>query len=238
MPTNQTSSSIRGKALRITRLDACGNIAYGEKASLVTDGFITINFAAEREDGEETNQKNANGKLCIVDKAPAQLKRVTAEMEFCGVNPELASMITGQPVILNAAGDAVGVPIGDTIEAFFALEVWADIPGAACGIQGARPYFYYCIPFMGAGVFGDFTIEESAATFSMTAESKAPNGWGNGPYDVDLDEEGNPAPLFQPIKSSDHLWPQRVYVAPPEVTEGAVELVDPSDSGDESDENP
>ena len=236
MPANQTSSSIRGKALRITKLDACGNIVYGAKSTLVTDGFIKIDLKAEREDGEETNQKNANGKLCVVDKAPAQLKYVTAEMEFCGVNPELASMITGQPVILNAAGDAVGVPIGETVEAFFALEVWSDIPGAACGIAGVRPYFYYVLPYLTGGVFGDFTIEEKAATFSMTSETRAPNAWGSGPYDVDLDAGDPladpvvapaPAPLFQPIRPTDHLWPQRVYVAPPAPTAGAVALATP-----------
>ncbi|MFT4086135.1 MAG: hypothetical protein QM658_03120 [Gordonia sp. (in: high G+C Gram-positive bacteria)] len=229
MPTNQTSSSIRGKALRITKLDACGGIVYGTKSSLVTDGFIKIDLKQEKEDGEETNQKNANGKLCIVDKAPPQLKYMGAEMEFCGVNPEMASMITGQPVILNAAGDAVGVPIGETIESWFALEVWADIPGAACGSGGARPYFYYVLPFMTNGTFGDFTIEEKAATFSMTAETRAPNAWGKGPYKVDLDDSATPvpAPLFQPVRPTDHLWPQRVYVAPPAPTAGAVALTAP-----------
>lgn len=231
MPGNLESKSIRGKALRVTKLDACGGIVYGTKSTLVTDGFIKIDLKAEREDGEETNQKNANGKLCIVDKAPPQLKYMTAEMQFCGVNPELASMITGQPVILNAAGDAVGVPIGETVEANFALEVWADIPGAAC-VDGAKPYFYYLLPYMTNGMFGDFTIEEAAATFTMTGETRAPNTWGVGPYDVDLDAGAvgppvvppAPAPLHTAVRTTDHLHPQRVYVAPPTPTAGAVAL--------------
>ena len=227
MPSNKVSSSIRGKKLRITKLDFCGSVVYGTKSTLVTDGFIKIDLSAEREDGEETNLKNANGKLCVVDKAPAQLKYYTAEMEFCGVDPELATLVTGQPTILNAAGDSVGVGVGETVESFFALEVWADIPGAACGVGGLRPYFYYVTPFMTGGVFGDFTIEEAAATFSMTAETRAPNNWGAGPYDVDLDNSSTPvaAGLFSPILPTDHLRAQRVEVPPPAVTVGAVALV-------------
>lgn len=228
MPSNVESASIRGKALRVTKLDYCGLPVVGAKSTLVTDGFIKIDVKAEKEDGEETNQKNANGKLCIVDKAPPQLKYMTAEMEFCKVNPELATLLTGQPTILNAAGDAVGISIGETVEAFFALEVWSDIPGGAC-VGGRRPYLLYVLPFMTNGSFGDFTVEEKAATFTMTGETRANNQWGAGPYEVDLDNASTPAEagLFAPILPTEHLRLQRVEVAPPTPTAGAVALPSP-----------
>lgn len=222
MPTN-CWPSIRGLAMRVTKVDACGNPVAGPKSSLISDGFISISLSPQYEDGEETRTKNAAGLICINDKADDQLVRFEVEASLCGVNPDLFTLVTGQAVVLNAAGDAVGNRFsGTTISTGYALEVWTDIPSAACE-SGDQPFGYFLLPFLKGGRIGDFTIEEAAANFTLTSSTRQGSGWGVGPYDVVMNEGAGagpavPGPLVEAIGSKDHFHMEQTTVAPPTVT--------------------
>ena len=58
-------NSLKGRVIRITRLDNCGVPVVGACSSIVTAGFITLGFAPEVEAGDEYTQKNAWGDFCI-----------------------------------------------------------------------------------------------------------------------------------------------------------------------------
>ncbi|NMO00825.1 hypothetical protein HH308_06310 [Gordonia sp. TBRC 11910] len=222
--------SIRGLAMRLTKVDSCGAPIVGPKSTIESDGYVSAKVTLEYEDGESTNQKNAAGKLCVVDQAPAQLKNASVELAFCGVNPDLLVMTTGQDLVVDEAGNGVGVSIGDpTFDAFWALEMWSDVPGAACG-AGARPFGYFLLPFFTAAKLGDFTIEEKLANFSVTATTKRGNGWGVGPYDVTLQPAVAPAlpapgPLLTALSADKHLHMQEVKVPPPTTLECAAKAL-------------
>jgi hypothetical protein len=101
---------------------------------------------------------------------------------------------TGQSVILDpVSGDAIGFSVSTSADACaqgFALEAWTGAPGAACGTAGAVTLGYILLPFVQGGVFGDFTIENGAISFSVTgAVTKDGAAWGAGPYGV---EDGAP----------------------------------------------
>lgn len=177
--------SIRGEALRVTKLDSCGAPVLGPKSTLATDGFVSVALSPQYEDGEETTLKNAAGRIFVQDKADDQLKYFQVEIKLTGVNPDLFALILGQPIVLDADGNAVGVRIGQTISTNFALEVWTDIPGAVC--VGDKPYGYFLAAYLHGGRLADFTIENALADFTIqNAITVAPSPWGVGPYDVDL----------------------------------------------------
>ncbi|WP_062368045.1 hypothetical protein ACK8HH_17125 [Gordonia sp. LUNF6] len=226
MPNN-VWPSIHAKIMRLTKLDSCGQPITGasNKSMLVTKGIVKISITAETEDGEDTVKKNGNGEICVQHKDPDQIKYLAPEIEFCGVDPEAWSMITGQPLVLDGAGDAAGIKISSApIEANFALEVWTDVPGAACGAGGNQPFGYFLLPFVGSGKVGDIELSVSAAEFTLSAQTKPGTGWGVGPYAVVRDEDNAAVPLLEALTPQDHAIMQTVTVAPPTPTDGAVEL--------------
>ena len=226
---NQTWPSIHAKKMRLTKLDDCGAPVIGTKSTLVTSGIVKISLSAEYEDGEETTKKNGDGKICVQNKDPDQLKYLSPEIEFCGVDPEAYSMITGMPLVLDAATtpNPVGVKFGSyDVDANFALEVWTDIPGAGCG-AGAKPYGYWALPFIGSGRLGDIDLEVGAASFTLSAQTKGGTGWGVGPYD-DIQMTGGvtpaPGPLLEALTDKDHLVFFQTTCPPPVDTAGAIAL--------------
>lgn len=214
---------VLGKRLRVTEQDACGGVTPGTSMQLVTDGFITITLSSEVEEGTEIMVRNAAGQLCVNEKMADSFKRFTAEIEFCGVNPSLLAMVSNAEPYEDHAGDVAGftVPEGE-ISKKFGLELWTGLSGQAClpGGAGEEASGYMLLPFMQAGVLGDITIDgENAVTFSLTGSyTKGGNAWGVGPYDVLLDETGDPAKLPTALDPYDHLLLIDTALAPPPVS--------------------
>lgn len=125
-------SIVRGKRVRVTRLDACGAYPVPTTAnSLVTSsGFISVAYEMDFEDGDEHIQKNANGDLCINDRSCDQFKRVMVTISFCNVDPDLFSLITGGTLEVDSSGINVGFRISENGTCTnFALELWAGVDG-------------------------------------------------------------------------------------------------------------
>lgn len=179
---------VLGKRLRVTQLNNCGVAVPTTGLNVVTDGFVTVTLSSEVEDGVEIIQKNASGNLCVNEKRSDSFKRFTVEIEFCGVNPSLLSMVSVAKAYADYAGDVAGFTVGEgAIDKNFALELWTGLSGQAClPGQTGEASGYLLLPYVGAGVLGDITIDgENAVTFSLTgAATKGGNQWGRGPYNV------------------------------------------------------
>lgn len=220
---------IRSHVVRATKLDNCGAPVVGPKSTLVTDGHISIKLSPQYEDGEETNQKNAAGKLIVVDKAIDQLKYYNVEISFARVDPDLFNIVTSQPIVLDHSGAASGIRIGAAVNTNVGLETWSDVPGTACGEEGKR-YGYFALPWVKDGRLGDFSLENALATFTITGRTERNSQWGKGPYDVVLNAPVAPATaptpgkLLTAIAADQHLHMEPTVVAPPAPTAGAVPL--------------
>ena len=95
MATQENTSSIQGVGVRITRLDANGNLLNGPGDSYTTHAFMRVSFAPEYEEGDEIIEKSANGAVCITYKSPDTLKRTTMEIAICEPDPELTNLLSG-----------------------------------------------------------------------------------------------------------------------------------------------
>jgi hypothetical protein len=242
MPTPTSFPLVRGHAMRVTALDGCGLPDYGADNMAVSEGFVSVALTANVNEPEEIVVTNANGKTCVRDTGSPEFQGYTAEITFCDVTPCLFSLITGQPVVLDAAGEAAGFRMNSSINLTgkaFGLEVWMGVPGVACS-GDAGSYGYLLLPFLTGGVVGDFTIENAAITFTITgAITKEGNNWDVGPYNVTMDVTGLiPSPLPDPLDPDDHLYVIYTEVAPPAPTDGCAALVDPSPSAPLEGESP
>lgn len=223
MPTKQFPS-VRGRRARVTRLDNCGAPLVGPRSVGVTDGFVTIDYAAVYAEAEEIEQRNASGGIAFADQPKPQLKWYTAAIAFTGVDPSVLNLVTGQEIVTDADANEVGLRISsDLVTANFALEVWTDIPGQLCQ-DGDEQFGYFLLPFVVNGVLGDFQIANAALNLTVSGRTQEGSQWGVGPYDIVQDDEGVAGPLLQPFGPRDHLHLQVVDVVPPEAYVGTQPL--------------
>lgn len=222
MPTHQFTP-VLGKRYRVVSLDDCGRVT-PESQYLVGDGFVTVTLSSEVEEGSEILKRKFTGALCVNEKMSDSFKRFTLETEFCGVNPDLLSIMTNAVPYSDAAGDVAGftVPEG-AIDKAFALELWMGLSGQACGEDAEEASGYLLLPFVQAGVMGNIELGgEDAVTFSMTgAYTKGGNGWGTGPFDVVFGADQVPSPLPTALDPLDHLLLMDTGLAVPEITDEA-----------------
>ena len=212
-----------GKRLRATELDMCGAVVPGTSQQVVTDGFITVTISSETEDGNSILVRNASGAICVNERMADSFLRFTVEVEFCGVNPDLLSIVSNAEPYEDAAGDVAGFTVGEgELTKAFALELWMGMAGQACAPgQTGEASAYLLLPYVRSGVLGDITIDgENQVTFSITnSYTVGGNDWGVGPYDVVFNDEETPAPAPLPtaIDAYDHLLLVDTAVAPPPV---------------------
>lgn len=227
MPT-ECFAQVRGSVIRATRLDSCGVPDPGASAVVVSKRISTVTIDEVTDEGTNVRERNFADELCVVDDAFTQVIGYTADVALCGVDPDLVSLLTGQPVVKNAAGDIVGFDAKTNIDldSFgFALEVWSRLAGSACAPSGYRKWGYTVFPFLKGGRLGGFSFENGAVQFTISgAQTRDGSGWGVGPFDVDRDETGLPSPLHTPL--DDRLAYRNIVVTldPPEASCGAFAL--------------
>lgn len=226
-------SFLRGKRMRATLLNAASQPLVGDSSVVTTKGFITLSMTSNIEEGESINVVNAGGESCVTEAATPTWNGVSAEAEFCDVDFALFEILTGQEVVLDSDGRAIGITEStdiDMTDVKFALEVWLGANSSAAPSAGSQGrYGYVLLPNLSGGVIGDVTIENGAINFTITGMSTR-NGaaWGAGPHRVEL-VNGVPSVLSTPLKANDHRRIMQVEVAPPEIYEGATPLLDPTD---------
>jgi hypothetical protein len=195
MATQEYAASIQGVAIRVTRLDASGNLQNGPGDSYTTSAFMRISFTPEYEEGDEIVEKSANGSICVSYKAPDTLKRVTMELAICEPDPELTNLISGGLLLRKNLGTfstkdtttkSVGWAspnVGDDPAGYgVAIEAWSF--AVKDGKRAATlPYFHWVFPYARLRQSGDRVIENGmlATTFEGYA-------LGNGLFDSGLDE--------------------------------------------------
>jgi hypothetical protein len=191
MATQDYAASVQGVAIRVTRLDASGNLLTNDGDSYTTSAFLRASFTPEYEEGDEIVEKSADGTICVSYKAPDTLKRITMELAICEPDPELTSLLSGGLLLrknfgtLNApdnqsvgwAAPAVGDnPAGNGV----ALEVWSF--AVKDGKRATtNPYFYWVFPYVKLRQSGDRVIENGMLANTFEGYGLGNQFFGTGP---------------------------------------------------------
>lgn len=205
---------IRGRRMRVTRVDSLGRPVPGLCSTIVTSGYVKVDMKAQIEDGDETTVKTAGGDLCVSEKACDQLKWLEVDIDFCSVDPDLFAMINPTWTKLS---DYQGQTIGweeshdYSCDAGIALEIWSDVTGFTPTDPNAEgAWVYYLLPMVIGGTLGDMTVENGAVTFTLSGRTKKGNAWGRGPYNVMANPpDGRCGPLLTPV---DPNAPRRIML--------------------------
>jgi len=187
MATQDYAASIQGVSIRVTRLDAAGNLLNGAGDSYTTSAFMRASFTPEYEEGEEITEKGANGVICVSYKAPDTLKRITMELAICEPDPELSQLLSGGLLLRKTVNGEVkstgwaapGVgddPAGNGV----AVEVWSH------AVKGGKrasvlPYFHWVFPFAKFRQSGDRVIENGMLANTFEGYGLGNVNFGAGP---------------------------------------------------------
>lgn len=227
---------VRGKVLRVTRLDGCGRPVYGDDSVGVTSGFVSVQFTQNTSESDSITVTNADGENRVNVPSKTTLSNYTVQVQFCVADPAVLSLITGQNVVVDGeTGDIIGFDVESGIDpskSGWALEVWTGAGNTdQCDPETQGNFGYILVPFLQGGTLGDYTIENGAVNFSVSnAQTIEGAAWGVGPYDVQV-IGGVAAPLSKPVSAKQH---QRVLLSkvaePPEGYCGLRPLLDPGDA--------
>jgi len=193
MATQEYAASIQGVSIRVTRLDASGNLLNTAGDSYTTSGFMRLSFTPEYEEGDEITEKGADGTVCVTYKAPDTLKRITMEIAICEPDPELTQLMSGGLLLRKNLGTyaspdrkSIGwssPSTGDDPAGYgVAIECWshAIIDGKKAA---TLPYFHWVFPYAKLRLSGDRVIENG-----LLANTFEGYGLGNTAFSSGLDE--------------------------------------------------
>ena len=194
MATQEYAASIQGVSIRVTRLDAAGNLLNNAGDSYTTSAFMRISFTPEYEEGDEITEKSASGARGVPYKAPDALKGASKKLAIGEPDPELTALISGGLLLRkNLAG--VGAPAQHRSIGWAAPNVGDDPAGNGVAIEawsfavkeGKRaavlPYFHWVFPYARLRQSGDRVIENG-----MLATTFEGHGLGNDLFGTGLDE--------------------------------------------------
>jgi hypothetical protein len=211
----------------VTRLDVCGNPEFGECAFGVSDGYVSATITPNTEDGERFLQRTANGNAIINQRGKPLLNWYDVEIEFQEVDPELFTILTGLQPYMDDQDRVIGFPVteSDFATANFALELWMGNAEEAC-LPGSLPFYgYNLLPWVVEGALSDdIVITNDLITMKIMGRTRKGTPWGVGPYDVVVDQAGDPSPLFTAIADDTHHLPIWTQLAPPEAECGCQSL--------------
>jgi hypothetical protein len=192
MATQDYAASVQGVAIRVTRLDASGNLLTEPGDSYTTSAFLRTSFTPEYEEGDEIIEKSANGVICVSYKAPDTLKRITMELAICDPDPELTALLSGGLLLRKNFGTAEATdnksigwaapgvgddPAGNGV----AVEVWSF--AVKDGKRATTlPYFYWVFPWVKLRQSGDRVIENG-----LLANTFEGYGLGNATFSAGPD---------------------------------------------------
>jgi hypothetical protein len=212
MSTQDYAASIQGVSVRITRLDAAGNLLNAAGDSYTTSAFMRLSFTPEYEEGDEITEKSANGTICVSYKAPDTLKRVTLELAICEPDPELTNLMSGGLLLRKNLGtfaapnrSSIGWsspnigddPAGNGV----AIECWSF--AVKDGKRAATlPYFHWVFPYCRMRQSGDRVIENG-----MLASTFEGYGIGNSLFSNGLDDRWEfPTATERPYSYARDSW--------------------------------
>jgi hypothetical protein len=191
MATQEYAASIQGVSIRVTRLDAAGNLLNGPGDSYTTSAFMRVSFTPEYEEGDEITEKSANGSVCVTYKSPDTLKRITMELAICEPDPELTALISGGLLLRKNVGTfaspdnksvgwaSPGVgddPAGNGV----AIEAWSH--AIKDGKKSSSlPYFHWVFPYAKLRQSGDRVIENGLMANTFEGYGLGNAVFGSGP---------------------------------------------------------
>lgn len=220
-------AQVRGSALRVTRLDACGEVTSPVEYAVSTAVAKVVLTEDTDGGGSDTLRVDLTDEPRLTLNKATDVIRLKADVAFLRVDPGVLNIVAAVPVVLNAQGDTVGFDSNTRLPAAaFGMEVWSKIAADRACVDPL--YGYTLFPYLRGGWLSGFEFKNGLVSFSLTqAQVRLNSLWGYGPYDL----EGPGQRLLDPVGKRTMYRNMLTTGTPPEQTAGIVSFVDEVDGG-------
>lgn len=177
MASSNVAAPIKGRVIRIVKLDTCGNPVTGTGGMQIVHGaFTQVAQDPQYEEGTEFFERTASGALCVNQKDDPVLKRMQLTSDMCSINISgMAFMMSARELTVGAPTTGFGFAVSEGSPSNrFSYEVWQEVAGAgACSSTGQQQYIYNAWPNCGSAKLGGYNIALDRSTLQIICETRA-----------------------------------------------------------------
>lgn len=180
--------------IRVARLDSTCATPAGPNNASISSGIIRVASTPEYSAGEDFEQKNGCGVICVLLKTCDQLKRVNLAMELCLRDPSMIELLTGATVysitgatdteIMGFSRRGVGTACPDSVS----VEIWTkaitttSCPPIVAGTNYSEATWWRVIYPKATFTLGDMTFANEIATLQLSGYGEANPNFLDGPF--------------------------------------------------------
>jgi len=178
---NDAKPQVQAFRTRITKLDANGVPTPGPETVYVTGALTTLTTNPVYVDGDEFEEKNGGGEICVSYKGPDTFKRIDWELTICTPDPYLLEMVSGGKVLDD--GDAVGFAypaLGPMTPTPISIEVWTKRVDDGV-LDPNLPYAWWVLPWSDSMRLGSKTFGNNAILPTISGRAFENQNWFDGP---------------------------------------------------------
>ncbi len=179
--------SIKICALRVTLLDALGNIAPGPNNYVSTNRESQLQYTGNVDKGKDLFYRNGCDQPLATYKSPDLLKRFDLQVDFYSLEPAVQAIMLGAPILLDGLSEPVGFEYAlqncpsDTPPPLVAVEAWSW--SWDCDAQVPQvPYWYYVWPMVQWATDQANVLQTDLLQPKLTGFTRRNPLWGHGPY--------------------------------------------------------
>ena len=170
--------------VRITKVDAQGNVAGTTDNSYVTDAVTSFSVTPNISEGDTFTQLNGCGCKVASVKAPNVFNHFDLTIQNSKMEPIMQAFMLGANTI-DEGSDVVGLAFPSALECdedepAVAIEVWSQ-HNVGSGQDGLHPWIHWVFP-KSVWQLGDNTFENGIAVPTLTGFTRTNANWGDGPY--------------------------------------------------------
>ena len=174
---------VQACAIRVADLDTNGVPLPGPDHLYVSDALTTLTLDPEIKEGDEIEESNACGTICVSYQGDPSLKWLNFELELCTADPYLEAMLSRGTVLDLGAGVPAGFAypaIGPIKSAGISIELWAKRINNG-DMDPDYPYAWWAIPKVVQLRPGSREFANAAQKPSFTGRALENVNWFDGP---------------------------------------------------------
>lgn len=178
---NDGLPQVQAFRVRITQLNANGVPSNGPGRQYVSGSLVTLQTTPVYVDGEDFQEKNGEGIVCVDFQGPATFRRVDWTMTLCTPDPYLLAILTGGAAL--TSGAAVGFaypPLGIIDPTNVSIEFWTKRVNEG-NLDDAFPYAWWVLPRCKDMRLGQKSFGNNAVMATVAGKATENANWFDGP---------------------------------------------------------
>lgn len=179
--SNDALPQVQAFRMRVTKLNANGVPSNGANMSYVSSALVVMSTSPVYVDGEDFQEKNGEGVVCVDFQGPATFRRVDFEITLCTPDPYLMEMLSGGVALTSGAAVGFGYPALGVIDPTnVSIELWTKRVNEG-NLDDTYPYGWWVLPRCKDMRIGQKQFGNNAVKPVISGKATENANWFDGP---------------------------------------------------------